>query len=47
MKYTKINWNRLFKKLFAIEDVSKLSVKVMFPSYLDKIFKFIEETKFE
>lgn len=46
-KYKKINWNRLFKKIFAAEDVSKLLVKIMFPDYLDKIFKFMEETKFE
>lgn len=46
-KYTKIDWNRLFKKIFADQDVSKLSVKVMFPDYLEKIIKFIEATKFE
>lgn len=47
VKYAKIDWNRLFKKIFPDQDVSKLSVKVMFPDYLDKIFKFIEATKFE
>lgn len=46
-KYKKIHWNRLFTKLFADKDVSILSVKVMFPEYLDKIFKFIDETNFE